>query len=67
MMKEVRIYIPPSGDDYTGYSTFVMSGTSTSDLGTFYVPEEKGFLREVRVIEEQSEEDIADRLDFYEK
>lgn len=67
MMKEVTVYIPPSGEDYTGYSTFVTSGTSTSDLGSFYLPEEKGSLREVQAIEEESEEDIADRLEFYEK
>lgn len=67
MMKEVRIYIPPSGEDYTGYSIFVTAGTSTSDLGSFYVPEEKGSLSEIQAIEEESEEDIADRLEFYEK
>ena len=67
MMKEVTVYIPPSVEDYTGYSTVVTSGTSTSDLGSFYLPEEKGSLREIRATEEESEKDTADRLEFYEK
>lgn len=67
MIKEVTVYIPPSGEGYTGYSTFVTSGTSTSDLESFYLPEEKGSLKEVPGIEEESQEDIADRLEFYEK
>ena len=67
MMKEVTVYVPPSVEDYTGYSTFVTSGTSTSDLGSYYLPKEKGSLREVRAKEEESEGDIADRLEFYEK
>ena len=67
MMKEVRMYIPPRGEDYTGYSTFVTSGTSTSDLGSFYISEGKGSLSEVQALEEEPKDDIADRLEFYEK
>ena len=68
MMKGVTVYIPPSGEDYTGYSTFVTSGTSTSDLGSFYLPEEKSLLKEIRPVDqEESEEAVADHLEFYEK
>lgn len=67
MMKEVTVHIPAGDEDYTGYSSFVTSGTSTSDLGYFYLPEEKGSLREIQVTEEESGEDIADRLEVYEK
>jgi len=69
-MKEVTVYIPPSGEDYTGYSMFVTASTSNSDLddsGPFYLPEEKVSQRYVWAREEESEEDLADRLEFYEK
>lgn len=36
MMKERTIYIPPASEDYTGYTTFVISGTSTSELEAFW-------------------------------
>ena len=66
-MKEVTVYIPPSDEEYTGYSMFVTSSTSTSDLGSFYLSEEKISQRYVWAREEESEEDLADRLEFYEK
>ena len=67
MMTEVRVYIPPGDEDYTGYSTFVTSGTSTSDLGSFYLPQEEALLSHAPAVQEQAEEDTAERLEFYEK
>jgi len=37
MMKET-IYIPPDTEDYTGYTTYVLMGTSTSELEVFSLP-----------------------------
>lgn len=65
-MKEITLYIPPSGEDYAGHSIFVTSSTSTSDLGIFYLSEEKLSHSYVQAGEEESEEDLADRLKFYE-
>ena len=66
-MKKATVYIPPGDEDYTGYSMFVTASTSTSDLGSFFLPEEKISQRHVWDREEESEEDLADRLEFYEK
>lgn len=35
MMKERTIYIPPASEAHTGYTTFIIAGTSTTELGTF--------------------------------
>jgi len=37
MMKET-IYIPPDSEDYAGYTTYVLTGTSTSELEVFSLP-----------------------------
>lgn len=40
-MKEARIYILPDSEDYTGYTTYVLTGTDTSEVGSFSLPKEK--------------------------
>ena len=40
-MKEARVYIPPESEDYTGYTTYVLTGTSTSGVGSFPWPKEE--------------------------
>lgn len=40
-MKARTIYFLPKTEEYTGYSTFIMMGTSTSDIGSFIQTEQE--------------------------
>lgn len=68
------IYISPDTEDYTGYTTYVLMGTSTSELGIFPLPvEELPGAKEERVDEyifpETREERFLDKdlVEFYRK
>ena len=77
-MKET-IYIPPDTEDYTGYTTYVLMGTSTSELGIFPLPveeapagvgqEDKEERVEDYIFPETREERFLDRdlIEFYRK
>lgn len=78
-MKTRTIYISPKTEDYTGYTTFIMMGTSTSDIGSFKQSEQGEFIEfktadkdEVEkeyVIPEAREERFMDKdlSEFYKK
>lgn len=40
-MVKKTIYIPPDTEDYTGYTTYVLMGTGTSEVESFSLPTEK--------------------------
>ena len=48
------IYIPPDTEDYTGHTTYVLMGTSTSEPGFFSVPVEE--------VPEEKEERVEDYI-----
>jgi len=54
-MKAKTIYIPPKTEEYTGYTIFIMMGTSTSDKSSF-VQTEQGEVIEFK-IEDKEEAD----------
>lgn len=78
MVKET-IYIPPDTEDYTGYTTYVLMGTGTSELESFSLPAEKmlpkvdqgdeGEQVEDYIFPETREERFLDEdlLEFYKK
>ena len=40
-MKERTIYVPADSEDYTGYTTHTLMSTSTSEVATFTLTEDK--------------------------
>ncbi len=53
-MKEKKIYIPPT-EGYTGYTTFITIGTSTSDIGSF-IQKEQGEVIEFKIEDKEEAE-----------
>ena len=76
-MKERTIYIPPNSENYTGYTTSTLMGTSTSELSTFRLMDDKVFYKldqagdesKEYTFPESREERFLDRnlLEFYTK
>lgn len=56
-MKAKTIYVPPKTEEYTGYTTFIMMGTSTSDISSF-IQTEQGEVIELKEKEEVEKEFI---------
>ena len=65
-MNDQKTYIQPNSDEYTGYSTYIISGTNTSDLESFFISAEDITQRYIWAVEDQPEEDLAERFNFYE-
>ena len=40
-MKETTVYVPADSEDYAGYTTHILVGTSTSDISVFTLMEDK--------------------------
>ncbi len=55
-MKETAIYIPADSEDYTGYTTHILMGTSTSEASAFTLMEDKVVHELDQVVEEETKE-----------
>lgn len=58
-MKERTIYVPADSEDYTGYTSHILMGTSTSEVATFTLPEDKVVYKS-----DQAPEEGAKEFDF---
>jgi len=58
-MKKRMIYVPVDSEDYTGYTTHILMGTSTSEATTFTLTEDK-----VVYESDQAPEEGAKEIDF---
>lgn len=73
-MTKQTVYILPDTEDYTGHTTYVLMGTSTTELVTFALPvgdvaEEKQEQADDYIFPETREERFLDKdlVEFYRK
>jgi len=55
-MKEKTVYVPADSEDYTGYTTYITMGTSTSDISVFTLTEDKVVHEFDQAAEEEAKE-----------
>jgi len=55
-MKETTVYVPADSEDYAGYTTHILVGTSTSEVSVFTLMEDKVVYESDQVAEEEAKE-----------